>query len=135
LQVSTTIDFDAIKARHPLAEYCRQRDIGKVRKCIEALGGVPPMNEETYILLCERATHAVPGIPPQSYSVHGYVVPGGTFQEAALLMLINEIGAMASFILMLTAILTKIPFEPFRHRDGVTGIGPRIGRNFCRKPR
>jgi len=29
-------------------------------------------------------------------------------------MLINEIGAMASFILMLTAILTKIPFEPFR---------------------
>jgi len=62
----------------------------------------------------ERATHAVPGIRPQSYSVHGYVVPGGTFQEAALLMLINEIGAMASFILMLTAILTKIPFEPFR---------------------
>lgn len=133
--MSTTIDFDAIKARHPLAEYCRQRDIGKVRKCIEALGGVPPMNEETYILLCERATHAVPGIRPQSYSVHDYVVPGGTFQEAALLMLINEIGAMASFILMLTAILTKIPFEPFRHRDGVTGIGPRIGRNFCRKPR
>jgi hypothetical protein len=95
---------------------------GKVRKRIEALGGLPPMNEETYILLCERATHAVPGIRPQSYNVHGYVVPGGTFQEAALLMLINEIGAMASFILMLTAILTKIPSVRLSASIGGTSI-------------
>ena len=64
---------------------------GKVRKELEELDTTPPINQEPYSLLCERAVHVNPGTKPQSHNILGLPMVGATFQDEGMLVCLNEL--------------------------------------------
>lgn len=72
----------------------------KVRLALEGLGIPLPMDEERYSQLCEIATHVTPETRPQAHNLVNQPVLGGYFQEAGVLVSLNELAsavALATF--------------------------------------
>jgi hypothetical protein len=82
---------------------------GHIRKRIAKLGGMVPMDEAKYARLCELSTHPVPDLRPQLFNPHGVVTTGARFQEAGMLVVLNETAAMESIIVLLGAALCNVP--------------------------
>lgn len=67
------------------------------------------MDEKKYWLLCELCTHPVPEIKLQNFYPHGLNTVGGFYQEAGCVIVLNEIAALESVIVALTALLCNVP--------------------------
>ncbi len=81
----------------------------QIREQIAKLGGTVPMDEKSYRLLCELSTHPVPELKPQLFNPYGVVMVGGRFQEAGVLLVVNETAVVESVIVILAAKLCDVP--------------------------
>ncbi len=75
-------EFSPVKARMKLAE----------------LRALTPMDEEKYRRLCEPFVHPSPQSLPQAHNVLGLPSLGGLFQEAGVLVVLNELAWMMTCI-------------------------------------
>ena len=64
---------------------------GKIRRSLTARQPSPIINDERYILLCEKAAHVTPETKPQSYNILGVPVAGASCQDAGILVCLNEL--------------------------------------------
>ncbi len=78
--------------------YARLRDFSpaRVRRRLQNAKRPAPMDEDRYQRLCELVTHPTPEIRPQSFNVHGKPLSGSTFQEAGVLIALNELAAVVA---------------------------------------
>ena len=86
----------------------------QIRDRVVKLGSKVPMDEKSYRLLCELSTHPVPELKPQLFNPHGVVMAGGRFQEAGMLLVLNETAVLESVILLLAAKLADVPRDRLR---------------------
>jgi hypothetical protein len=84
---------------------------GHVRKAIVDRGGTLLMDGDKYSQLCELATHPVPDLSPQNYNPHGIATVGGHFQEAGILLVLNETAVLVAAITTHAARLCDVPLE------------------------
>jgi hypothetical protein len=80
---------------------------GDVRRKIGKLGGTVPMDEAKYARLCKISTHPVPDLRPQLFNPHGVVTAGARFQEAGVLVVLNETAAMELIVVLLERCCAK----------------------------
>jgi hypothetical protein len=72
----------------------------KVRIRLESMDLPVLINERRYGELCEVATHPTPQTKPQAHNVLGIPSTGGVFQEAGLVVTLNELAAATAFALV-----------------------------------
>ena len=95
-----------------LAYRLKRLSPGKIRRRIEALGESPPITAEKYAALCEVSTHAVPDLRPQNFNHMGRSTTGGIFfQEAGMLVVLNELAETISLLVMLATRVCDVPAE------------------------
>jgi hypothetical protein len=88
----------------------------RVRKRIEALGGVTAITATRYAALCEVSTHAVPDLRPQRFNHAGKSMTGGIYlQDAGILVVLNEMAMALALLVIAAAKLCKVPKEPFKN--------------------
>jgi hypothetical protein len=86
-----------------------------VRNALEQKGIPPPMTKERYSRLCETVAHVTPNTKPQTYNPHGRPVAGGMFQEAGILVALNELSA---FVAVATLVAAKLILkDPERRKE------------------
>ena len=83
----------------------------KVRLGLEAVPGTPPISQERYTLLSERAAHVHPETKPQSHNILGIPVPGAIFQDEGLLVCLNELAVTLSLSTLFGALLLDLDKE------------------------
>jgi len=84
---------------------------GPVRDAVSKLGGVLLMSADEYHRLCEISTHPVPTLVPQNFNPHGRGIAGGFFQQAGILVVLNETSVLVSAMVFLAARLCDVPEE------------------------
>jgi hypothetical protein len=97
-------DADEQKRRHSFSPV-------KVRLRLQYLNAPIPIGQETYRGLCEVGTHVTPSTRPQSHNPLGVPVIGGRFQEAGVLMALNELARSISFLAIYAPVLVKADVE------------------------
>ena len=80
----------------------------KVRLGLEAVLGTPPISQERYTLLSERAAHVHPETKPQSHNILGIPVAGAIFQDEGLLVCLNELAIALSLSTLFGALLLDL---------------------------
>lgn len=80
----------------------------QVRVKLEALGTPLPVDENRYNKLCEIAVHVTPQTKPQSHNPVGIPTTGAYFQEAGVLVSLNELAAATSLAAVPVAKLLKL---------------------------
>jgi hypothetical protein len=100
----------------------------QVRDWILRLKGFVPMDGTRYHRLCELSTHPVPELRPQLFNPHGIVSLGAIFQEAGVLVVLNETAYLEVLIVFLGAKLCNIPKDRYQTiRDDCIGCLNSIG--------
>ena len=79
-----------------------------VRLRLESVAGRAIIQNDRYGALSGFATHADPDNPPQAHNKFGVPSLGGLFQEAGLLMSLNELGLAAGGVLFLASTLAQL---------------------------
>jgi hypothetical protein len=72
----------------------------KVRIRLESMGAPVLIDETRYSELCEVATHVTPQTKPQAHNPLGIPVAGSEFQEAGLIVALNELALATSLALV-----------------------------------
>jgi hypothetical protein len=88
---------------------------GHVRKRITERGSRPPMDKDRYDRLCEVVTHPTAQTRPQAYNRHKKAMLGAWFQEAGLLIALNELSAMVAIVTLFAAILVNLKTEQLKY--------------------
>lgn len=70
----------------------------KIRLRLEALGIPVPIDEHRYTRLCEIAAHVTPQTKPQAHNPFGMPFNGAYFQEAGVLVSLNELAAATALV-------------------------------------
>jgi len=87
----------------------------KVRRRIEAMGGVTAITATKYAALCEVSTHPVPDLRPQRFNHAGKSMTGGMYvQDAGILVVLNEMALALAQLVIAAAKVCKVPREPFK---------------------
>jgi hypothetical protein len=101
----------------------------QVRDRILKLKGFVPMDSPKYHRLCELSTHPVPELRPQLFNPHGILSLGATFQQAGVLVVLNETAYLEALIVLLGAKLCNIPKDRYPMiRDDCIGCSRSIGK-------
>jgi hypothetical protein len=87
LDEAVLADWKQVSRRERLQRYTPLQ----VRLAIEQRNIQPPINQERYSLLSERAAHVQPATRPQAHNLLGVSNAGGVYQEAGLLVSLNEL--------------------------------------------
>ena len=87
----------------------------KVRLRLEELGTAPPISQERYTLLSERASHAHPATKPQAHNLLHLPMAGATFQEEGLLVCLNELAVALSLATAFGCLNLDVE-KDFKHR-------------------
>ena len=98
----------------------KEFDPVKVRIALEKMGKPIPMSRDKYARLCEKVAHVTPETKPQNYNVHGHPVAAGYFQEAGVLVAINEI---SEFVAWVTLCAAKLLFGDTERRRTIREAG------------
>ena len=83
----------------------------RVRLRLEDVCGTAPISKERYGALCEVGTHANPSTIPQAHNLLGIPTASGRFQEAGLLMSLNELARAISLVTFFGPRLLGVPKE------------------------
>lgn len=95
----------------------------KVRIALENKAKPVLMSQRRYALLCEKAAHVTPETKPQNYNVHGRPLAAGYFQEAGVLVAINEISEFVAWVALCAA---KLRFGDTDKRYTIREAGIRL---------
>jgi len=99
-----------------------------VRLALERHGVNPPISQERYALLSERAAHATPETAPQAHNPLGIPTAGASLQEAGLLVALNEIAVAVSLATSFGALLLDLDKEVKREiLDAAKSLADSIG--------
>jgi hypothetical protein len=108
----------------------RKKQFGpvKVRLALENRKLLVPVDEGRYGLLSERSVHVTPGTKPQAYNRLRRATGGGVYQEAGLLVALNEAAYALALLALSSAQLADLPRDPSLRvltaaRDLVEAIG------------
>lgn len=82
-----------------------------VRLRLEALQASPPISQQRYTLLSERAAHVHPGTKPQAHNILGLPMAGATLQAEGLLVCLNELAVALSLATAFGALLLDLDKE------------------------
>ena len=80
----------------------------KVRLRLEELQTSPPINQDRYKLLSQRAAHPNPGTSPQSHNFLGVPTAGAIMQEEGIVVCLNEIALPLSVATCFGALLLDL---------------------------
>ncbi|MCA1707824.1 MAG: hypothetical protein LC808_32945 [Actinobacteria bacterium] len=83
----------------------------RVRLRLEEVAGRAIIQNDRYGALSGYAAHPDPDTPPQVHNALGVPSSGGRFQEAGLLMSLNELGLGVGGVLLLAAMLAGVPSQ------------------------
>ena len=117
---------DALFQKWKLSNHSQRRkefDPVKVRIALESKSKPIPMSQSKYARLCEKVAHVTPETKPQNYNVHGRPVAGGYFQEAGVLVTINEVSEFIAWIALCAA---KLRFGDTGKRQIIREAGIRL---------
>lgn len=117
---------DVLLQKWKLSNHDQRRkefDPVKVRIAIEKMGKPIPMSRDKYARLCEKVAHVTPETKPQNYNVHGRPVAEGYFQEAGVLVAINEV---SEFVAWVTLCAAKLLFGVSERRQTIREAGIRL---------
>ncbi len=101
----------------------------KVREALEQWLGDAPIATDRYRALSEIATHVTPDTKPQVHNRSGLAVLGGHFQQAGVILALNELAIPICFILgaagkLLSLVQSDIGREIYRaSKDLLNSIG------------
>lgn len=116
-QATTSLaEWQSLSKQHRL----RQFSPVKVRIRLEEAGLLVPIQETRYAELCEVATHPTPHTKPQSHNPLGIPTAGARYQEAGVLVALNELSAAAAFSLIP---LPKLLVHPEERRIELKAAG------------
>ena len=99
----------------------------KVRLKLEELGAIVPMDEENYSKLCEAFAHVNPHTKPQAHNILAMPVLGGFFQEAGVLVTLNELASIMVSIAGLAGVLLSPPSKKEAFVEAIKELGGSIG--------
>jgi hypothetical protein len=112
--VCNVSEFERWKA---VDEKTRRREFSpvKVRLWLEKNNGPLVINQNLYGFLSSYSTHASPDVLPQNHNKHNKAIIGPIFQEAGLLLCLNELARSMAFVGVFSTKLIGVPNEV---RDG-----------------
>jgi hypothetical protein len=107
------VDKAMIEVWKNAAAAARRRDFTalKVRIALEKRGQPVPIDEDRYRLLSSYSIHAEPDGIPQSHDEKASAKTAPTYQEAGLLLALNEIAFPVGLITRTAAVLLGMPKE------------------------
>jgi hypothetical protein len=129
LMATFVTDISEFERWKTLDETARRRYFSpvKVRLWLEQNGGPLVIDERRYGILSSYSIHARPDTLPQDHGPHGKAVIGPIYQEAGLLLCLNELARPMAFIGIFSAQLIGVPDEI---RDVVHSIGRALAENI-----
>ena len=80
-----------------------------VRRQLEELAGRPIVEHDRYGALSAFAAHPDPASPPQAHNILGVPSMGGVFQEAGVLVVLNELALAAGGVVFFASLLAQLP--------------------------
>ena len=103
-------DPDALAQWKILAKQKRMKQFSpvKVRHKLTDLSSRPLIDHERYRMLCERSAHVQPDTKPQTHNILGIPIAGSSFQEAGMVVCLNELARPLSGVLVFGARLLNL---------------------------
>ena len=94
------VDGDAEKEWRLVDDRARRERFSalQVRLRLERSGQRVPVAQERYAQLSAMGTHAGPHTTPQSFNVAGVALAPGCFQQAGVLLILNELALAVAFV-------------------------------------
>lgn len=80
-----------------------------VRLALEALGAPTPVDKDRYAALSDFSIHASPNAMPQTHNVAGRPLTFGVFQEAGLVLVLNELALPLAFVAVFASGIVEVP--------------------------
>ncbi|HEX8240501.1 MAG TPA: hypothetical protein VF574_12245 [Allosphingosinicella sp.] len=80
-----------------------------VRLALEALGAPLPVDKDRYAALSDFSIHASPNAMPQAHNAAGRPLTFGVFQEAGLVLVLNELALPLTFVAIFASDIVKVP--------------------------